>query len=600
MRPLVLALVSAAALAAQPAITKVEPPNWFPHHSINPVRLLIRGTGLQNAHLEAAGLRVSRVSSNAEGTYLFADVTIPPNASAGPHDLRVTAAAGSAKAAFSVTAPLSREGRFQGFSPEDVIYLVMPDRFANGDTSNDDPVISPGLHDRSKPRYYHGGDLRGVIDHLPYLKQLGVTALWMTPLYDNVNHLNEREKYDGQPMADYHGYGAVDYYGVEEHFGTLELVRQLVDRAHALGLKVIQDQVANHTGPYHPWVATPPLPNWYHGTESHHIKETWQTFTLQDPHATAGLKRATLDGWFIDILPDMNQDEPEAARYEIQNTLWWLGMTGFDAIRQDTMPYVPRTFWREWMQAIHREYSSVKVVGEVLDGDPALVSFFQGGAKRFDGIDSLVDTVFDFPSFFKIRDVFARGGNLKDLADTIGHDYLYTNPDLLVTLLGLHDKKRFMSEEHATLDGLKLAFTFLLTARGVPMIYYGDEIGMAGGEDPDNRADFPGGWKEDARNAFDPEGRTPQEREIFDYVQKLTRLRSQLAPLRSGKMTSVAVADQTWVYSRETPTERVMVAINNGTVPYEVPITGGTTLPPRSAEIYTVDAQGAHAQILRK
>ena len=600
MRPFLLAIVSAVALVAQPSITKVEPPNWFLNHSINPVRLLIRGAGLQNAHLDAAGLGVSRVSVNAPGTYLFADVTIPSGATAGAHDLRVTTRAGSAQARFDVIAPLPRDGRFQGFSPEDVIYLVMPDRFANGDTDNDDPKISAGLYDRTKPRYYHGGDLQGVIGHLPYLKQLGITALWMTPLYDNVNHLNDREKYDDLPITDYHGYGAIDYYGVEEHLGTLDLVRQLVDRAHALGIKVIQDQVANHTGPFHPWVTDAPLPNWYHGTEASHVKETWQTFTLEDPHATTELKRSTLDGWFIDILPDMNQEEPEVARYEIQNTLWWLGMTGFDAIRQDTLPYVPRTFWRQWMQAIRSEYPHVKVVGEMFDEDPALVSFFQGGTKRFDGVDSLVDTVFDFPAYFKIRDTFARGGNLKDLANVVGHDYLYPNPNLLVTFLGLHDVKRFMNESRATADGLKLAFTFLMTARGVPLIYYGDEIGMSGGDDPDNRRDFPGGWKEDPRNAFDAQGRTPSERDLFDYVQKLIQLRAQLEPLRLGKMSSLAVTDQAWVYSRETATQKVIVAINNGVTPYPVPITNGTTLPPRSAEIYVIDKQGAHGQILRK
>ena len=282
-------------------------------------------------------------------------------------------------------------GRFQGITVDDVIYLLMPDRFNNGDTANDDPAKSRGLLDRSKPRYYHGGDLRGVIDRLPYLKDLGVTAIWLNPWYDNNDGLNEIEMPEGKPITDYHGYGAIDFYGVDEHLGDLAMLRGLVDTAHALGIKVIQDQVANHTGPYHIWVKDPPTPSWYNGTEADHINETWQTWVLKDSHATPEIMRPVLDGWFLNILPDLNQNDPEARRYIIQNTLWWIGMTGLDGIRQDTLPYVPRSFWRDWMQAIKRQYPRVNVIGETYDGDPSQVAFFQGGARRFDGIDSGID-----------------------------------------------------------------------------------------------------------------------------------------------------------------------------------------------------------------
>src|SRR5260370_15729179 len=288
----------------------------------------------------------------------------------------------------------------------------MKDRFSDGDPSNNDPRESRGLYDRSSTRYYHGGDFEGIIQHLLYLKDLGVTAMWLTHWYGNVNDLNEREEYPDQPngpkkkITDYHGYGAVDFYGVEEHFGTLAKLRELVDRAHQVGMKVIQDQVANHTGPYHPWVKDPPTPTWYNGTAEHHLNETWQTWTLADSRASYQVQRETLEGWFINILPDLNQNDKEAVRYLIQNTLWWLGVTGFDAIRQDTLPYVPRSFWHEWSAAIKREYPRVNVVGEVYDGDPALVSFFLGGTKRFDGIDSGIDTAFDFPPFFPLRRAF--------------------------------------------------------------------------------------------------------------------------------------------------------------------------------------------------
>jgi len=255
MRILVLLFAYACLTAgAPPQVLKVEPPNWWPGHSINPVRLLIHGSGLQGARVDAgnSGLEIGPTQVNARGTYLFVDVGIPSNAQPGPVSLNVSTGEGAAKIPFEISAPLPRAGRFQGFTLDDVVYLIMPDRFANGDPSNDDPAISKGLMDRSKPRYYHGGDFQGIIDHLPYLKSLGVTALWINPWYDNVNHLNRKETYGGEPITDYHGYGAVDFYGVEEHFGDLSKLRQLVDAAHKAGIKIIQDQVANHGGPYHP------------------------------------------------------------------------------------------------------------------------------------------------------------------------------------------------------------------------------------------------------------------------------------------------------------------------------------------------------------
>jgi glycosidase len=559
-------LVAAAQLlAAPPEVTKVEPPNWWIGHSINPVRLLIRGHNLEGARAAATGpdVVVGLTRVNAAGTYASVDVSIVRGAKPGPHPLRLATAGGEAAVPFEVLDPLPRDGRFQGFSPDDVIYLIMPDRFANGDPSNDDPAVSHGLFDRQKARYYHGGDFQGIIDHLPYLKDLGVTAVWINPVYDNVNHSNERERYQNQGITDYHGYGAVDFYGVEEHFGTLAKFRELVDAAHRLGIKVIQDEVANHTGPYHPWVKDPPTPTWFHGTEANHVANTWQTWTLVDPHATAELRAPTLDGWFIDILPDLNQDDEEVARYLIQNTLWWVGISGLDGIRQDTLPYVPRRFWREWMAAIKREYPGLRVVGEMFDGDPGLVSFFQGGKARFDGVDSGVDTVFDFPTHFAIRHAFAEGKPVRDLAVMTAHDYLYPDASMLVTFLGLHDVGRFMSDTGATAQGLELAYTFLMTARGIPMIYYGDEIGMRGGGDPDNRRDFPGGWREDARNAFTSAGRTEEQQAIWDHVRHLARLRRELEPLRRGPMVNLCVSEQSYGYARTGPSGPVVVLINN-------------------------------------
>jgi len=530
--------------AAAPVVTKVEPPNWWVHHTLNPVQVLIHGTGLEGATVRAGKcLSVRNVHANERGTYLFADVVIGKSCTPGDYPLTITTADGTAAAPFRLDAPLEPEGRFQGFSSDDVIYLIMPDRFANGDKSNDDPEISKGLFDPSGPRRYHGGDLQGIINRLPYLKSLGITAIWITPVYDNAN----------KGDADYHGYGAVDYYGLEEHFGTLATLKKLVDQAHAMGLKVIQDQVANHVGPAHPWVEDPPSATWFHGIADLHTNETWQIWNLQDAHSTDELKHKVTDGWFANLLPDMNQEDRDVARYEIQNALWWVGIAGFDGIRQDTLPYVPRAFWHNWSAAIHKQYPNLRMVGEVFDADPAVPSYFQGGAVR-DGVDSGVDSVFDFPTYFAMRDVFAHGKDIDTLAKVLAKDRLYPNPSALVPFEGNHDVMRFMTEPGATIAGLKLAFTYLLTTRGTPEIYYGDEIGMTGGDDPENRHDFPAGDHAD--------------NEIFRYVQKLLRLRAQLEPLRRGKLTSIAVDTKTWVYARD----GILVALNNSAEAQDIDI----------------------------
>lgn len=571
MRTAILFLCLRAAFAAGPAVTKVEPPDWPAEPNGITLRMLITGSGLAGATARCH-FRCGPVSISASGTHLFVDQTIPANAAPGSYPIEITTASGRFEAPFSIVPALAAGGRFQGFSSDDVIYLIMPDRFANGDPSNDDPAISRGLHDRSKSRYYHGGDFAGIMQRLPYVKDLGVTAIWLTPIYDNSNTLNNRETYDNQAITDYHGYGATDYYGVEEHFGTLGQFRELVDRAHALGIKVIQDQVANHTGPYHPWVHDSPTPTWYNGTEAQHISNTWQTWTLIDPHATPQLQKSTLEGWFAGILPDLNQNDPETARYLIQNTLWWIGRTGIDGIREDTLPYVPRQFWHDWSASIRERYPAFRVVGEVFDSDPGLVSFFQGGKARLDGVDSGIDTLFDFPMQSVIRNVFTGAAPMRELPQMLAHDRLYDDANRLVTFVDLHDVTRFMSLKGASSSGLKLVFTLLMTMRGIPMIYYGDEIGMQGGDDPDNLRDFPGGLAEDTVNAFDPAGRTAEQQDIFEHLRKLARVRRELAPLRHGTTRNLLADANDYAFARAESGESVLVVLHNGAEPATIPV----------------------------
>jgi glycosidase len=560
-----LAVSSVCASAQAPEITKIDPPSWWLQSKLNPIRLLIHGKNLHDARVQVAGagLRiVGPLKINGRGTYIFCDLAIAPTTAVGRHSLKVTTSAGVAQKEFQVLPVLDRRGKFQGFSTADVMYLLMPDRFSDGDPSNNEPSQSRGIYDRNNKFYYHGGDFQGIMNHLDYLKDLGVTALWLTPWYDNYDHPNEIELKDGKPSTGFHGYNPQDFYTVEEHFGTFEKLQELVNTAHASGIKIIQDEVMNHTGPYHQWVDDPPTETWFNGTKERHLNNVFQTWELHDPRPVAQLKRETMEGWFLDFLPDLNQNDREVSRYLIQNTLWWIGTTGLDGIRMDTWQYVPDTFWHDWTTALKREFPNFKVVGEVKDGDVVHTSYFQGGRPRAIP-DSGLDSLLDFPLFYSIRGAFAEGQPIEQIPKTLAKDYLYSNPNILVTLLGGHDDGRFMSERGATIDGLKLANAFVLTTRGVPQLYYGDELGMTGPDEPTTRADFPGGFAGDKRNAFTLEGRSREQRDLFAYIRKLAHLHTELEPLRRGDFVNLYVSTQQYAYARTTDRDAVVVVFNN-------------------------------------
>jgi glycosidase len=564
---------------AGPAVTKVEPPTWWV--GLTPeVLLLLSGHDLEATHVECnlPTLRVSRTQSTAGGKYLFVWLRIASDAKSGTAVCRIIAPKGATSFELPLAARTPTLGRFQGLAQGDVMYLIMPDRFANGDPANDEPAEAPGSHDRSKPRAYHGGDLRGIQNRLPYLKDLGVTTLWLTPILKN------------GAAQDYHGYGAVDLYAVDPHLGTLKDYQDLVAAAHKREMKIFFDVVPNHVGPKHPWVSEPPLPDWFHGTLQHHIdsfsplkgsfygKAGGQPIAndpfeaLIDPHAPARMKRNLTDGWFFGILPDMNTENPIVVQYLVQNSIWWVETSGLDGFRVDTFPYVGRKFWANWHAGLRRIYPYLTTIGEVFHPDPSVTSFFVGGVKRYDGIDSGLSTVFDFPMFFVLRDVLLRGAPAGRIADVLRHDALYAHPELLVPFFANHDVPRFANAEGSSPAKLKLAFGFTLTLRGIPEIYYGDEIGMPGGGDPDNRRDFPGGWIGDANDAFSQSGRTHEQQEIFSYVQSLLRLRREHAALRNGQQWHLASDDSSYVFARESEQERIVVAFNNSEQPRELHI----------------------------
>lgn len=559
--------------SAQPRIEKIEPPNWWAGSTVNPVRVLLRGEGLKSAIVSCppgSGLRATNPKASENGHYLFFDLNISPTARPRTYKLTAKNEQSSVDFEFEILPAELPAGRYRGYTPDDVIYLLMPDRFANGDPSNDDPAKSKGIFDRKKPRRYHGGDLQGVIDKLPYLKSLGVTAIWTTPVYDNNDKLDFKEFYDNEPTTGYHGYGAVDMYAVDEHLGDLKKLRELCDKARALGIKMIQDQVANHTGPFHVWANDPPTPTWWNGTVEKHLSNNWQKWTTMNPRATYQTQRRNLEGWFVDILPDFNQDDAEVEKYLVQNSIWWIRVAGYDAVRMDTLPHVPRKFWSKWASAIKREYPRVNILGELYDGDPALLSYFQTGRRGHDGIDTKIDTLFDFPLFYAVRDAFARGGQVRQVSQVFAHDWMYPKPSVLTSFIGVHDMERFMNEKGATIEGLKLAHVLVMTSRGSPILYYGDEIALPGGGDPDNRRDFPGGFPGDKRDAFTSSGRTRTENDVWNHLAKLGRIRQELEPLRRGRTLDLLDEEQQLAYARVTEKDSVIVVINNDSKPADI------------------------------
>jgi len=542
-------------LAADPTIQKLDPPNWWVGFAPS-VLVMAHGENLAGARVETRyrGVRVVRSEASENGHYLFLWLEIAPTATAGDVSFQISGAAGRGSFHWPLLKRAPQGGRFQGITQDDVLYLIMPDRFADGDTSNDQPAQSPGTYDRKAARAYHGGDLRGIRDHLDYLKDLGVTTVWLNPIYDNDNH----------SPGDYHGYGAVDFYGVDEHLGTLKEFQELVAAAHERGMKIVLDVVVNHTGPKHPWVDDLPQPDWFHGTWEKH-RESHGTFgPLIDPHALRAQYEDLLDGWFANILPDLKQENPLVTQYLIDNSLWWAEMTGLDAFRLDTFPYVPRQFWSEWHKALFDAYPRMTTVGEVFNGDPTITSFFVGGERRFDGIDTRLPTVFDFPMYETLRAVLNQNAPARHLVEVLQRDWMYPHPQSLVTFMGNHDTARFFTNAGESKERLENAFSLLLTMRGIPQIYSGDEIAMPGGDDPDNRRDFPGGFPGDARNAFTAAGRTAAEQEVFERVQGLLRLRKEHRALREGRQVHLEYDDSSYVFLREVDTDRVLVAFNNG------------------------------------
>jgi glycosidase len=439
----------------------------------------------------------------------------------------------------------------EGYNSSDVIYLLMPDRFANGDPSNDSVESLTEKGNRENQNGRHGGDIKGIIDHLDYLKDLGITAIWTTPLLE-----------DNQAVTSYHTYAITDYYKIDGRYGTNEDYVKLADECHKRGIKLIMDMVPNHCGSEHWWMKDLPMKDWIHQfpqfTRSNYTIATWI-----DPHASQSDIMLNQDGWFDVTMPDLNQNNPFVLTYFKQFAIFWIEYAGLDGLRVDTYPYNDKWKIAEWTNAIRQEYPAINIVGECWQHRPAEIAYWQTGVKNFDDYDSELPSVMDFP----LNDAFMSWDQgASRFYNVFVMDYLYANLNNIIVFLDNHDTQRFSEQIQFNMNKFKSSVAILLTTRGIPQIYYGTEIMMGGQKnkgDGDIRHDFPGGWPGDAKNAFTAEGRNSTENEAFEFMKTMLNYRKNNPVLQHGKMIQFIPRDDVYVYFRMDDQKTIMVILNN-------------------------------------
>jgi len=543
---------------------RVEPANWWVGMQRSEVEVLIHmdEVGEMQVKLEPAvpGYTLVRSTRLESPNYLF--VTLQIAANAVPQELPLQFTHPDKKRSFSYRYPiLARDGsaKAQGVNPSDAIYLIFPDRFANGDPSNDQVAgMYQGL-ERDSLVGRHGGDLKGIMDKLDYLQDLGITTLWLNPELEN-----------NQKRESYHGYAVTNHYLVDPRLGTNEELKELVKKAHAKGMKVVRDVVLNHIGSEHYWMQDLPSKDWLNQWPVM-TQTSYRAPTLLDPYASEVDKKRFTDGWFVPTMPDLNQRNPQLAKYLIQQAIWWVEFAGLDDFRIDTYTYSDQSFASDWCAALRKEYPNLRMFGEIWEHGVAVQGYFADNqpAKRT-GFDSNLPGVVDFQFMFAVHEALSREQGwtegISRLYYTLAQDYFYENPYQNVTMLDNHDISRFFSIVKEDLNKFKSGVALLLTSRGIPQIYYATEILGTGWEHPSHgniRKDFPGGWPNDPVNKFTAEGRTEQEQEAFQFMRSLLQYRKAHPVLQTGKLMQFTPENSVYVYFRYNESDLpVMVVVN--------------------------------------
>jgi glycosidase len=546
------------------SINRVEPLCWWVGMKNPNLQLMVNGKDIGDATVTIgyAGVRLVKVNRTANKNYLFLDLLIEPSAKYGNFDIVFNFPNNhSTKYTYQLLSRKEDSSNRKGFNSRDVIYLIMPDRFSNGDSTNDKVSGYQDLPNRKHQYGRHGGDIQGVINHLDYFNDLGVTALWLTPVLEN-----------NQPDASYHGYAITDYYKVDPRHGSNELYKSMVNKAHEKGLKIVMDMVFNHCGHKHWWMNDLPTEDWINVWPSY-TSSNYRSSVLSDPYSSEYDKDKMQKGWFVPQMPDLNQKNPFVANYLIQNSIWWVEFANLDGIRMDTYPFSDKLFMSRWAKEVIDEYPSFNIVAEAWMNDIPWCAYWQKGANNRDGYDSNAPTVMDFPLMYTLRSTFDEEQSwdkgVARLYDHFSKDFLYANPNNLLVFADNHDESRFFRKEDS-IGRYKMAMAFLLTTRGIPQLYYGTELLMTGlKSDGDGmlRPDFPGGWLDDKRNAFVSTGRTKKENEAWNYLQTILKWRKSAEVIQTGKLKHFLPEDNIYVYFRYNGSKTVMVILNSNKTP---------------------------------
>lgn len=558
--------IAVSATAAKPKfdIKHVEPLSWWVGMN-TPLQLMINGEGISAFDVtilpEGQGVAVAEVHKADSPNYLFVDVTISDDAVAGEYTLRFSDGKRRYDRSYVIAERAEGSRLRESFTTADFVYLIMPDRFANGDPENDSTDDTVEKVMRSNPGRRHGGDLQGMIDHLDYIADLGATAIWSTPLL-----------LDNENGASYHGYSCSDYYLIDPRYGSNELFKEYVDQCHERGLKVIMDIVPNHSSTSHWWYGDQPFEDWTHQWDKY-TQSNWTFSTNMDFNASKSDLYQMESGWFDRSMADMNLDNPYLLHYFKQWAVWWIEYSGLDGFRVDTYPYNEKMPMSQWCKAVMDEYPNFNIVGEVWTSSIPQLAYWQGGNANKDGFDSHLKSIMDFPLHDAIRAAMTESGNcgwgqgMTRVYDVLSHDFVYHDLSNMMIMAANHDTDRIGDVCEGDARRMKIVHTLLATLRGMPQMLYGDELMFRSTDrskgHPTLRVDFPGGWPGDRINLFDRAQHTGAAKEVYDYTRQIMNWRKSKDVIHNGKTLHFIDRDNTYAFFRYNDDEVVFVYINN-------------------------------------
>ena len=542
-------------------IERVEPPNWWIGMKTRDLQLLVYGKNISDyvPLINSSNVKLVSTEKVKNQNYLFLNISISENAE--PESIEINFLNDNVivdKYEFSLLERKDNASELVGFNNSDVMYLITPDRYVNGDPENDDIEYMYERPNRDDNRGLHGGDIQGIINQLDYIEEMGFTTIWLNPVLEN-----------NMKRSSYHGYSTTDYYKIDPRFGTNELFLELSQKAKKRGIKFVMDIIPNHCGSEHWFFKDPPMEDWINN-QSGFKQTSHRRETIQDIHASEIDKKDHIDGWFVETMPDLNQKNQKMSTYLIQNTLWWIEYAELSGIRVDTYPYSDKDFMSDWTYVVMDEYPNFNIVGEEWSDNPSLISYWQKNKVNHDGYVSYLPTLMDFPlqiSFVEaLNDDFGWGKGFVKPYRTLANDFVYPNPNNLLIFPDNHDMARFYTQVNNDLDLFKMGIVYYSTMRGIPQFYYGTEILMNSDENPGDhgliRTEFPGGWPDHSKNAFTGDGLSFKERQAQLFFKEILNWRKDNEVIHNGKLIQFAPKDEIYSFFRILDDKLVWVIFN--------------------------------------